>query len=295
MAGQGVPLRGIVPPMVTPLAGTDELDAGGLERLVEHLVTGGVHGIFVLGTTGEGPSLSGRLKRELVSRTAALAAGRVPVVVGVTDASFVESVRLAEHCREAGAEAVVLAAPYYFPAGHPEVLEYLRHLCPELPLPVLLYNMPATTKIALEPETVFAAAEIENVVGYKDSSGDAAHFGALLDRFRGRRDFALFMGAETLIGRAVTEGAAGGIPGGGNVHPRLFARIYEAALGGDAAGLARLQAELESFQRIYRHGQHWSSMIKGVKCSLSLMGICDDFAGEGDLRDLGLFEEYGRA
>ena len=89
MAGQGVPVRGIVPPLVTPLAGTDELAAGGLERLVEHLVTGGVHGIFVLGTTGEGPSLSGRLKRELVSRTAALAAGRVPVVVGVTEASFV--------------------------------------------------------------------------------------------------------------------------------------------------------------------------------------------------------------
>ena len=299
---------GIIPPMITPLVGRDELDVSGLGRLVEHVIAGGVHGIFVLGTTGEGPSVSARLKRELVTRTVELARARVPVVVGVTDCSFAESVHLARHAAECGAAALVVAAPYYFPAGQPEIIEYLRHLCPELPLPVLLYNIPATTKIMLAPETVAAAAEIENVVGIKDSSGDAAYFDEILGVSRASDGFVALMGEESLLAEAVTKGASGGVPSGANVHPRLYVRLYEAARRGDGARVRELSGELQSFQRIYRHGHHWSSVIKGVKCSLSLMGICDDFAGEpfhrfreperkavaDDLGSAGLFEEYGR-
>lgn len=107
------------------------LDTPGLERLIEHILAGGAHGLFVLGSTGEAPSLSYRLRRELVDRVCDRVAGRVPVLVGITDTSFVESVNLSAHAEKAGAAAVVLATPYYFPAGQPELLEYVRHLAPE--------------------------------------------------------------------------------------------------------------------------------------------------------------------
>src|ERR1700744_501803 len=108
-------LTGIVPLVVTPLLSRDELDVAGLERLVEHVLSGGVHGIFVLGTTGEAPSLSYRLRRELIERTCKLVAGRVPVLVGITDTAFVEAVSLSQWAAECGAHALVVSAPYYFP------------------------------------------------------------------------------------------------------------------------------------------------------------------------------------
>src|SRR5262245_61331944 len=117
------PLRGIIPPLLSPLADRDQLDVAGLERLIEHVLVGGVHGLFVLGTTGEGPSLSYGLRHELLERVCRQVAGRVPVLVGITDTSLVESVRLGEHAQDAGAQAVVVSAPYYFPIGQAE----LRH------------------------------------------------------------------------------------------------------------------------------------------------------------------------
>jgi hypothetical protein len=106
------PLRGIVPPMITPLRDRDELDVPGLERLIEHILAGGVHGLFILGTSGEAPSLSYRLRRELVDRVCRQVAGRVPVLVGITDTSFVEALHLARHAAAAGAQAVVTSTPY---------------------------------------------------------------------------------------------------------------------------------------------------------------------------------------
>src|SRR5438094_2542997 len=122
------PLRGVIPPLATPLLDRDRLHHAGLERLIEHVLGGGVHGLFVLGTTGEAPGLSHRLRCELVERACAQVAGRVPVLVGITDTSFVESVELAEFAADAGAAAVVLAAPYYFPAAQPELADYTERI-----------------------------------------------------------------------------------------------------------------------------------------------------------------------
>ncbi len=142
-----LPLRGIIPPMVTPLRSRDTLDVAGLERLVEHILEGGVHGLFVLGTTGEGPCLNYRLRRELIDRTCHQVNGRVPVLVGISDTAFVESVHMAHVAAETGATAVVLAPPCYFPAGQPELVEYLEHLVPQVPFPLFLYNIPSHTKL----------------------------------------------------------------------------------------------------------------------------------------------------
>ena len=166
--------------MVTPLIDRDTLDRAGLERLLEHILAGGVHGLFILGTTGEGPSLSYRLRRELIDQVCRQVAGRVPVLVGITDTAYVESLNLARHAAEAGVAAVVLAPPYYMPEGQPELREYLGHLVPELPLPLYLYNMPPLTKVPFALDTVEWAMEQAGIVGMKDSSGDMGYFHAVL-------------------------------------------------------------------------------------------------------------------
>ena len=185
---------GIIPPMVTPLEDWDKLDYHGIEKLINHILKGGVHGLFVLGTTGEAPSLSHQLRKEVIKRTLDQVGTKVPVLVGITDTSFIETINIAEFAAEAGASAVVLAPPYYFPAGQFELIEYIEHLVQRLPLPLFLYNMPTHTKMIFEPETVKKASELPGVIGLKDSSGNMVYFHHLQQLFRDQDDFKLFVG-----------------------------------------------------------------------------------------------------
>ncbi len=274
------PLQGVVPPVITPLADEYSLDQPGLEKLIEHILGGGVHGLFLLGTTGEGPSLSLKLKYEMVERSSKQVAGRVPVLVGITDTSFAESIRLAEHAAEHGADAVVLAPPYYFPAGQPELLEYLGHLAPKLPLPLFLYNMPAMTKVDIEVNTLRQASEIDGIVGFKDSSGNMTRYHEYITVMRDKPDFSLLMGPEELLGESVMFGGHGGVAGGANINPRLFVNMYEAAKAGDVPRMQELQKAIFENRKLYACGKYASGMIKGVKCALNIMGICSDFMAE---------------
>jgi dihydrodipicolinate synthase/N-acetylneuraminate lyase len=275
------PLRGIIPPMITPLLDRDTLDVAGLERLVEHLLDGGVHGLFILGTTGEAPSLSYRLRRQLIDHVCKQVKGRVPVLVGVTDTSFVESVDLTRHSANAGAQAVVLAPPYYFPAGQPELLEYIEGIAAELALPVFLYNMPSHTKLSFELETLRRAMELPNVVGIKDSSAQMIYFHQVRRLAASRPEFSLLVGPEELLAESVLAGAHGGVNGGANLFPRLYVELYEAAVARDLERVSKLHGQVMRVgETIYSVGQHRSAFIKGLKCALSCLGICDDFMAE---------------
>ena len=275
------PLRGIIPPMVTPLLERDTLDVAGLERLIEHILAGGVHGLFILGTTGEAPSLSYRLRCELTERVCKHVKGRVPILVGITDTCFVESVKIACKAKDAGARAVVLAPPYYFPAGQAELLEYLKHLTSELPLPLFLYNMPSYTKLVFEPKTVRAAAAITGIVGIKESSGDMVYFRQLLSLLKKQPDFSLLIGQEELLAEAVLAGAHGSVCGGANLVPRLYVDLYKAASSRDLSTVETLHKKVMQISKaIYGVGKYESSYLKGLKCALSCLGICNDFLAE---------------
>jgi len=224
------PLHGIVPPLITPLAGRDKLDVAGLERLIEHVLAGGVHGVFILGTSGEAPSLSYRLRRELVKRVCWQVAGRVPVLVGITDTSLVEALAMARHAGDADAHAVVTSAPDYFSAGQDELLAFIDHLVQELPLPLYLYNMPLMTKTRFEPDTVRRLAQLEAIIGIKDSSGDLNYFRQLVKVAKARPDWRLFIGQEHLLVDALRLGGHGAVSGGASIAPKLFGSLYEAAV-----------------------------------------------------------------
>jgi 4-hydroxy-tetrahydrodipicolinate synthase len=251
-------LRGIIPPMVTPLLERDRLDCDGLERLIKHVLGGGVHGLFLLGTTGE-----------------------VPVLVGITDTCFEESLLTAYAAADCGADAVVLAPPYYFPAGQAELLEYLEHLVAQLPLPLVLYNMPSHTKLIFEPETVRRIAEHPSVIGLKDSSADMVYFHRLKRMMEDLAEFSLLVGPEQLLAESLLLGADGGVCGGANFWPELYVSLYEAARARDLERVAALhQRVIEVCSTVYTVGRYGSSTIKGVKCALSCLGVCSDFMAE---------------
>lgn len=274
-------LNGIVPPLVTPLSAPNALDIGGLERLIEHILGGGVHGLFLLGTTGEAPSLSYHLRRELIERAIRQVAGRIPVLVGITDTSQSEAVELARFSAERGADALVVAPPYYYPNSQPELLEFVRRLAPKLPLPLFLYNMPTHTKTVFDLETVRSVMDIPNIVGIKDSSGNMVYFHQLVRLLAHRPDWRLLMGPEELLGESVLLGGHGGVCGGANLCPRLYVDLYEAAVAKDVIRVAELHSRVMRISStLYRVGKHGSAFIKGLKCSLNTLGICDDFMAE---------------
>jgi dihydrodipicolinate synthase/N-acetylneuraminate lyase len=274
-------LTGIIPPMITPLSARDQLDAAGLEQLIERILAGGVSGLFILGTTGEGPSLSYRLRRELIERTCRQVGGRVPVLVGITDTAFVESVNVATVAAEFGASAVVAAPPYYLPEGQPELQEYLEHLVTELPLPLFIYNMPALTKVSFELETVKRAMDNPRIIGLKDSSGNMIYFHRALELARQRPDWPVLMGPEEMLFDAMLSGGHGGVSGGANLFPHLYVKLVEAVRAGDLARARELhQLILRVSGSLYRIGRHSSSIIKGIKCALACLGVCDDFLAE---------------
>ena len=275
------PLRGVIPAMITPLKDRDRLDVEGLERLIEHILGGGVNGLFILGTTGEAPALSYRLRRELIERTCQQVAGRVPVLVGVTDTAFAELVNLACHAQVSGAQAAVLSAPYYFPAAQTELLDYLEDVSAELPLPIFLYNAPANTHHFFQPTTVCRAAEIPNIVGLKDSSGDMIYFHSVQEFLAHRPDFTRLVGPEQLMAETVMLGGHGAMCGGANFFPQLFVDLYKAASAGDLENVRVLHKRVMQISNtIYRVGKYESSYLKGLKCAVSLVGICGDFMAE---------------
>ena len=268
--------------MITPLSDRDELDVAGLEKLIEHILAGGVNGLFILGTTGEGPSLSYRLRRELIERVCKQVKHRVPVLVGITDTSFVESVNIARASAEFGADAVVLAPPYYLPEAQPELQEYLDHLVPELSLPLYIYNMPALTKVHIELDTVRRAIDNPRIIGLKDSSGDLNYFKGAADLIKQHRpDWPLLCGPEEKLLATLQLGGNGGVSGGANLFPKLYVKVVEAYRAGNLARAEELQKQIHRVSdSFYRIGKYSSSIIKGIKCVANTMGICNDFMAE---------------
>ncbi len=268
-------LTGIIPPMVTPLDEKRQLDADGVAKMVEHLVGGGASGIFLLGTTGEGPHLPYAIRRELVAETCRRVAGRVPVLVGITETDMDDAIAFARDCRSFGASCAVAAPPYYFKLSQGECVAWYTELANRLNMPLVIYNMPSHTDTTLSPETLAQLAAHPNIVALKDSSGSMPLFNKIrvaVEPFAEK--FAVFMGPDEAVGEAVMMGADGGVCTGANLWPRAFKSLYLAAKASDIAKVRELQRFTTlSSSLLYSIGSGQSGFVKGVKAALAEMGL----------------------
>lgn len=272
------PLEGIIVPLVTPLSGNNRIDIEGLNNLVEHVIRGGVHGIFILGTTGEAQSLSMSQREEMIKETSRILRNRLPLLVGVSDTSLNDSAALAQKAYEAGAYAVVATPPYYFATAQSELIVYFENLVSLLPLPLFLYNMPVHTKVAFDPKTIKQIAQNEKVIGFKDSSANGTYLQTVMYIMRERPEFMIFVGPEEMTAEMVLMGAHGGVNGGANLFPELYVELYNAAKSHNIEKMRSLQQKVMRISTgIYSKSKYASSYLKGLKCALSVAGICRDF------------------
>lgn len=277
MAQHKAPLVGIVTAIVTPLTDQFTVDHAGIERLIEHVIAGGVHGIFALGTTGEAPALPVEVRKQIVEVTCRLVAGRVPVVVGVTDTSLVEATRLAQYAKHCGAAAVASAPPFYYSLTQDEILRYFELLSSQSGMPLLLYNQPSNAHNIIEVETVRRAAENESVVGLKDSGMNMSYFHEVSASLSGRNDFSMLVGPEEMLAECVLLGGSGGMAAGSNIRPRLFVDLYNASAAGDLPRAVRLHQDVLAFGRAIYHG---ANPLRGLKYGLELLGISNSVMTE---------------
>lgn len=275
-------LHGIIPPMITPLLGNDTLDADGLKKLIDRMISGGVHGMFVLGTTGEAPSLTYRLRREVLARASEFIAGRVPMLAGVTDTSFDESVALAQVAKEYGAAAAVVAPPYYFEACGEDLKRYYAEMAKALPIPMILYHMPGLTKVKFTHDLIRFAVETPEIIALKDSSGDLDFFWRSCKIAAKRPDFPIFVGPEHLLEPAIRLGGSGGVNGGANIWPELFVEMYNEVTS-ETPNLVRideLQAKIDRLNDIYAVAAGGMGVCRGIKYACKYLNVCSDLCAE---------------
>ncbi len=270
--------RGIVPPMITPLMEDQTLDLKSLTLITEHLINGGVHGIFILGTTGESSSFSIDFKENLIQETLRIVDGRVNVLVGMTDSSLETSNHLAHTAKKHGAKALVSAPPFYYHLSQSELIEYYEGLADTLPLPLFLYNMPSHTKIFFEIDSVVRLSKNPNIIGLKDSSANAPYFQKLLYLLKRHSDFSLLVGPEEILAESVLMGADGGVPGGANLFPQLYVELYEAARQRNFSTLIPLhQMIMEISTNLYSMNSNQSSYLRGLKSALHSSDLCEKY------------------
>ncbi len=272
--------HGIIPPIVTPVTADGSFDAAAQQRLIEHLLANGVHGIFPLGTTGEFYAFSAAQTEQILANAVKACAGKVPVYAGanhITTRGAVEFCKIAE---AVGADAVSVLTPMFISQTQSELLRHYETIAAATHLPVVLYNNRPKTNVTIEPETVARLAQIENIVAVKDSTGDMTNTAEYLRLTRHLPDFSVLLGRDTLIFAGLCHGAAGAIASTANVAPRLVVDIYEKFKSGDLAGALDAQFQLAPLRLAANLGTFPQAIKEGLGMLGFAVGKCVDPVAE---------------
>jgi 4-hydroxy-tetrahydrodipicolinate synthase len=268
-------VRGVFPPVVTPLDAGERLDEAGFERQIERLLEAGVHGLYLLGSSGEWASLSDETRWRTVRAALRIVDGRVPIICCVMDTSTSRVVENARRARDLGVEAVAATPPYYYPPfGNEDIVAFFEQVARLTGVPVFIYNIPSTTKVNVPAGVLAQLADVPGIAGVKESSGNWAQAMELLDAVAGRDEFSVFIGSHVVAGGALLFGASGAIMSLANLDPATCCRLYDAAMKPDIEELRRCQRRLMRLGQIYRYGRE----VPCLKTALELMGVCASHA-----------------
>lgn len=223
-------LHGILPAIPTPVNPDDTINVDATRALLRYLLEQGIDGVLPLGGTGEYGALSSEQRVRMVELTAREAAGRIPVIAGVLDPGYHDAMKAAKDFAAAGADALLVLTPYYTNPTQTGIRDYFLRYADESPVPILLYEIPYRTRIAIAPEIIHELSKHERIIGMKACNTDMYHF---LRVVAGVDDsFAVLSGEDTLFPLHVAAGARGGIVVTASLLPTAWRRIFELASAG---------------------------------------------------------------
>ncbi|MCB6609273.1 4-hydroxy-tetrahydrodipicolinate synthase [[Clostridium] symbiosum] len=263
-----VEIKGIIPPIVTPMNEDESINGQELRNQVNRQIKGGVHGLFPFGTNGEGYILNEKEKEEVLSIVIDETKGRVPVYAGTGCISTKDTIRQSQMAKSLGADVLSIITPSFAAASQNELYDHYKAVAEAVDMPIVLYNIPARTGNALAPATVARLSKIENIVGAKDSSGNFDNMLQYIEQTRDRGDFAVLSGNDSLILWNLLAGGTGGIAGCANVFPEVMASIYNYFVAGDLENARKAQDSIRSFRGCFKYGN--PNTI--VKTAVNLLG-----------------------
>lgn len=260
-------IKGIIPAMVTPFDAHEQLNETALRKLVNHLIGGGVHGLFPTGSQGEFYALNDSEKQRVWEIVVDETQGRVPVYAGTGAITTQGVIRLNKLAESAAVNAVSVLTPFFITPTDDELARHYTSIADATTLPIILYNNPGRTAVNLSANLVSRLAKHPNIVGIKDSSGDLSLTLAYLQQTND--DFSVLLGRDTLIYGGLLHGAKGSITATANVAPDLVVEIYEAFIAGDLPRSLAAQHRLAPLRYAFSLG----TFPIVVKKALDLIGI----------------------
>ncbi len=264
-------LRGVYPAMVTPFTPDENVDKEAYRRVVRYCLDGGVHGVVVLGTTGEFPAMTDAMRQDAIETALDEVKGRVPVFIGCGDTSTRKTIVQVKAAAATKADGVLVAMPYYYPLDQAAVARHFQMVADASELPVVLYNFPQMTKTAIAPDTIEKLSSHPNIIGVKDSAGDFFIMQRFIALTEGQ-DFAVMSGNPALGLAGYLHGAKGGIFAGCSLAPKLCADVYNAFSRGDLTAALDLQKRASLIPLMGGFGSPAPAVIKFC---LSKLGVCD--------------------
>lgn len=264
-------LKGMVPPIGTPLNADETVDEKGLRKLVNHLINGGVDGIFVNGSMGCFALLTDAEQLRAIEIVGDEVNGRVPVVAGISDTGTKRVIEKTKIIEKFKVDYLTAVAPYFFRLTQQQGKRFFQEVANVAQKPVLIYNNPYLTPLDFEVSTLLELAEEPNIVGLKDSNQDFNRLTGLFEAFRGKEGFTIMLGTELLIPQGLMMGADGAIGGAHNIAPRFAAELYQAHLAEDYETSFARSRDLAKICNIFQYGAIWG----GFEAALQLLGICE--------------------
>lgn len=290
-------LKGIIPPIVTPVDEQENVDEAALCRVIDHVLAGGVHGVFVMGSNGEFYAMDKENQKKAIETTVKHVAGRVPVYAGVGAITTRECIELARSAQACGADAITILPPMFINLNDTELYDHFKAVAEAISIPVLIYNNPGKTANNISVSLLRRLAQIPSIIGVKNTSMDFGQTIQYIDATRDIADFRVLSGIDFYIFGTLAYGGYGAVAGTANVAPRLVSDIYDRFTQGDLEGARKAQFDLIPLRKTYDFG----SFPVVMKDALNLMGLNlghpvrpIQHTGEEKMRELaGVLEDLG--
>ncbi|ANK84283.1 MULTISPECIES: dihydrodipicolinate synthase family protein [unclassified Rhizobium] len=271
--------KGVVPPVITPLNKDHTVDYPSYTRVLENLIEAGCHGLFVLGSTSEVIFHDEKTRQDIIEHSAKVVDGRVPLIVGVIDPTTDRVINHARTAKSAGADAVVVTAPFYTVTSQAEIIDHFRYIRDAVDVPLIAYDIPVCVHVKLQRQTSVTLAKEGTIIGIKDSSGDDGNFRYVLLDLADHKDVFLMTGSEIVVDTALQMGAHGVVPGIANVDPHGYVRLWNAAQRGDWVAAREEQERLcRLFEIVWVGAGRVSGGAAGIgafKAAMKSLGIIE--------------------